>query len=294
MPPASRPAREWYRSVATMTCCSGRRATSDRGRRAAQAARRVRAAFARCDPDARAPCKTPRSSSGCARCPPIGLAAGFLAMAGDEAHAVGVVAMGQGNAGVGRAAGRRRDTRNDRETRSGAARAPRSSSPPRPKMNGSPPFSRTTRRPRRACSIKQIVDRVLGDTGAAGGFADSRSARHRAARNRAPPPAPVDRAGSHRRPAGRAAPSSVRSSGSPGPAPTSVTSPERCGRDRSQQALGDAPGAALVAVDESALRRAIHQHLEIAPPRIRAGDSAPHGGAHAGEPGGPKRRSASE
>ena len=60
-----------------------------------------------------------------------------------------------------------------------AARSASASSPPRPNTNGSPPFRRTTRLPRRAARIMSAVDRLLAHRGPAGALADREALRAR-------------------------------------------------------------------------------------------------------------------
>ena len=106
-----------------------------------------------------------------------------------------------------------------------AAASASASSPPRPKTNGSPPFSRTTRLPARALLDEQRVDLVLRQRVPIRRLArvDQLCVRPRVLQ--AAPDSPAGR--TRRHPPRRAArrPPTVISAGSPGPAPTSETSP---------------------------------------------------------------------
>ena len=112
------------------------------------------------------------------------------------------------------------------------ARRCSASSPPRPKTNGSPPFSRTTLLAFQRLADHQLLDEGLRRARAAAALADVDDARprrdavsaseHRVAR-------PGRRPAARSRRGSRAAPCRVSSSGSPGPAPTNAqTLPMRC------------------------------------------------------------------
>ncbi len=75
---------------------------------------------------------------------PIQFAPSIAQMAGDETHRLRMVAVGQGNAGIGSTPRGGGDAGHDLDHDTRADQAS-SSSPPRPKMKGSPPLSRTTR-----------------------------------------------------------------------------------------------------------------------------------------------------
>ena len=85
---------------------------------------------------------------------------GLLGMTRDHDEPGGHAAMGHRDAGQRRRGDRRADARNHLEGMPAAASAS-ASSPPRPNTNGSPPFSRTTRRPRRAARTMQPADELL-------------------------------------------------------------------------------------------------------------------------------------
>ena len=110
------------------------------------------------------------------------------------------------------------------------------SSPPRPKMNGSPPFSRTTHGQPAAKLDQQRVDLLLGERVVIRRACRRRCAPRTARRERHDPG--VGQRG--RRPARRSAPAAlaprtVSRPGSPGPAPTryTVTTPPTIARCRS-------------------------------------------------------------
>ena len=97
-----------------------------------------------------------------------------LYSARSQGHALGVIAMGQRNTGVGRDGRRRRNAGNHGTD---AASAAACNSSPRPKINGSPPFRRTTVLPAFAAATSidwcRAAARVL-----AGPFADRFAPRH--------------------------------------------------------------------------------------------------------------------
>ena len=82
-------------------------------------------------------------------------------MASDEGDDRGVIAMRERNAGISRDAQRRGNARHHFERQCPASASASASSPPRPKINGSPPFSRTTFRPRLAALDQQRADLFL-------------------------------------------------------------------------------------------------------------------------------------
>ncbi len=96
-----------------------------------------------------------------------------LVVAGHKGHALGVIAVGQRNTGVGRHRRGRRDAGHhlERYARFGCAAC--SSSPPRPKINGSPPFRRTTVLPAFAGINQHLVGVVLRHRVLACAFADA-------------------------------------------------------------------------------------------------------------------------
>ena len=133
-----------------------------------------------------------------------------------------------------------------------------SSSPPRPNTNGSPPFSRTTRRPARACSSISSWIRDC-DT-------DAPRARLptsiRVASRRARPSTSAETSRSCRITSASCSARSafsVSSPGSPGPAPTSATDPRDC------------PGAEIDAsIQRSAATVSPRRRCKAAPSRTAA------------------------
>ncbi len=121
-----------------------------RGRaRARRAARRCAAAGAR-------PCRR-RACRGTRRAPPSrSVSACRIFVPGDERDGARQPALRHRDARVGGRRDAGGDAGHDLE-RHPAARSACASSPPRPKTNGSPPFSRTTVRPDRACSTSRRV-----------------------------------------------------------------------------------------------------------------------------------------
>ncbi len=106
-----------------------------------------------------------------------------------------------------------------------AARQASSSSVARPKIAGSPPFRRTTRSPAKRCLDDQRVDRSLILRMAPGALADGDQPRVSRTRGRARPGRPAHRRIRRWPRAISFSALRVSRSGSPGPAPTSHTSP---------------------------------------------------------------------
>ena len=142
-----------------------------------------------------------------------------------------------------------------------------SSSPPRPKTKGSPPLSRTTRRPCRACSISKPLIAAWVVLLPPEDLPTQIRAASRRARS--------STSGDTRRSCRMTSASwsarkafKVRSSGSPGPAPTKVTSP-------AARAAPEAPASSCCAIrcaplaitgDEAAGRGAVDDGFEKPPP----------------------------
>ena len=135
--------------LANRAGCRGRAprpASPDRGRR--RSGRRAP------PPPMRGPYRRRRSSAD-RPAPDQSMAARLLGvMRRDQRQPRGLVAERQRQSGLGRAAERRGDARHH-QTATPASRRCSSSSPPRPKMKGSPPLSRTTLRPARAASTRR-------------------------------------------------------------------------------------------------------------------------------------------
>ena len=137
------------------------------------------------------------------------------------------------------------------DTRTPAARHAATSSPPRPSRNGSPPLSRTTRRPACACSTSRRLISCCGTGMPARRLPDVED-QH--ARDRARPArsaAPAGRPPPHRRRRVPGAPRRVSRSASPGPPPTSTTrpGPGRCRRSGKPPASRDCAIASRTAAD---------------------------------------------
>ena len=92
--------------------------------------------------------------------PPVERDLAVLPMAGHEHARLGVVAMGERDARIGRGPGRGSHARTDLKGNPVAARAS-ISSPPRPNMNGSPPLRRSTRLPCAGELDQQRADLLL-------------------------------------------------------------------------------------------------------------------------------------
>ena len=110
-------------------------------------------------------------------------------VAGHEGHRRGRVAVGDGDAGVGGCGHARGHAGDHLERQRRPSRSASASSPPRPNTNGSPPFSRTTRRPCAPELHQQRVDVLLGHRDAPGCLADVEQVAVRAGA--------VERAGGH-------------------------------------------------------------------------------------------------
>ena len=127
--------------------------------------------------------------------------------------------MGHRDAGGGRCRERRADPGHHLDVDPGR-RSASASSPPRPNTNGSPPFSRTTRRPDRPWSMSCVDVRLAARLPGPLAHVDQLRARGRQVEQLAGDQPVVD---DHVGPASSSAPRRVSRPGSPGPAPTRAT-----------------------------------------------------------------------